>query len=40
MHDRSHSVMRLPVHLPNQQRVIFEEGNEQEAFLRAQIGLT
>src|SRR5258705_12762773 len=31
MHDRSHAVMRLPVHLPNQQRIIFEEGNEEEA---------
>lgn len=31
MHDRSHSVMRLPVHLPGQQQIIFEEGKEEEA---------
>lgn len=31
MHDRSHSIIRLPVHLPNQQTITFEEGNEQEA---------
>ena len=36
MHDRSHSVMRLPVHLPNQQRVMFQEGHEEEALLRTQ----
>src|SRR5258705_6720645 len=35
MHDRSYAVMRLPVHLPNQQRIIFEEGNEEEALLAA-----
>ncbi|KII68453.1 ATP-dependent DNA helicase pif1 [Thelohanellus kitauei] len=40
MHDKSHSVLRLPVHLPNQQRVIFEEGHEEEALLAAQTGKT
>src|SRR5258705_13432815 len=40
MHDRSHAVMRLPVHLPNQQRIIFEEGNEEEALLAARTGRT
>lgn len=40
MHDRSHAVIRLPVHLPNQQRVIFEEGHEEEALLAAQTGKT
>ena len=40
MHDRSHSVMRLPVHLPNQQQIVFEEGREEEALLAARIGKT
>ena len=40
MHDRSHNVMRLPVHLPNQQSIIFEEGREEEALLAAQTGNT
>ena len=31
MHERSHSVMRLPVHLPNQQLIFFEPGREEEA---------
>ncbi|GBN18951.1 hypothetical protein AVEN_38676-1 [Araneus ventricosus] len=31
MHDRSHAVMRLPVHLPNQKRVTFKDGHEEEA---------
>lgn len=33
MHDRSHNVCRLPVHLPNQQTVFFEQGNETAALL-------
>lgn len=40
MHDRSHTVMRIPVHLPNQQRITFEEGNEEEAIIAAQTGTT
>ncbi|XP_070494715.1 uncharacterized protein [Chironomus tepperi] len=40
MHDRSHAVMRLPVHLPNQQRITFEEGHEEEALLAAQTNKT
>lgn len=40
MHDRSHTVQRLPVHLPNQQRLYFEEGNEEEAILAAHSKLT
>lgn len=40
MHDRSHAVVRLPVHLPNQQRVTFEEGYEAEALLAAHAGHT
>ena len=39
-HDRSHSVMRLPLHLPNQQRVYFQPGNEQNALLAASSGKT
>ncbi|GBM14434.1 hypothetical protein AVEN_246596-1 [Araneus ventricosus] len=30
MHDRSHAVMRLSVHLPNQKRVTFKDGHEEE----------
>jgi hypothetical protein len=40
MHDRSHAVHRLPVHLSNQQRITFEEGHEEEALLAAQTGRT
>lgn len=40
MHDRSHTVMRLPVHLPGMQVVRFEDGNEEEALLAAQSKLT
>ena len=35
MHEQSHSVMRLPVHLPNQQPVYFQQGHEEEALDRA-----
>lgn len=35
MHDRSHTVIHLPVHLYQQQRIIFEGGNEQEALDQA-----
>ncbi|GBO29828.1 hypothetical protein AVEN_154669-1 [Araneus ventricosus] len=31
MHDRSHAVMRLSVHIPNQKRVTFKDGHEEEA---------
>ncbi|KAG8237332.1 hypothetical protein J437_LFUL016347 [Ladona fulva] len=40
MHDKSHSVVRLPVHLPNQQAVCFEEGQPAQAFLRAEVRRT
>lgn len=40
MHDRSHCVVRLPVHLPNRQQVYFEAGNEKEALVTAQNGRT
>lgn len=40
MHDRSHAVIRLPVHLPNQQQIIFEAGHEQEALDQAAIRST
>ncbi|GBM86974.1 hypothetical protein AVEN_232680-1 [Araneus ventricosus] len=30
IHDRSHAVMRLPVHLPNQKRVTFKNGHEEK----------
>ncbi|VDP02557.1 unnamed protein product [Heligmosomoides polygyrus] len=31
LHDRSHTVVRLSVHLPDQQEVFFREGEEREA---------
>ncbi|GBN47776.1 hypothetical protein AVEN_227623-1 [Araneus ventricosus] len=31
MHDQSHAVMRLPVHLPNQKSFTFKDGHEVEA---------
>ncbi|KIH61483.1 hypothetical protein ANCDUO_08248 [Ancylostoma duodenale] len=31
LHDRSHSVVRLPVHLPGQQEIFFQEGHEADA---------
>ncbi|XP_021953572.1 uncharacterized protein LOC110850450 [Folsomia candida] len=40
MHDRSHAVMKLPFHLPNQQRIQFEEGREEEALMAAEAGRT
>ena len=40
MHDRSHAVLRLPVHLPHQQTIIFEEGREEEALQAAQLKCT
>ncbi|GBL82067.1 hypothetical protein AVEN_50630-1 [Araneus ventricosus] len=30
IHGRSHAVMRLPVHLPNQKRVTLKDGHEEE----------
>ncbi|XP_037041776.1 uncharacterized protein LOC119078379 [Bradysia coprophila] len=40
MHDRSHGVITLPVHLAQQQMVYFEEGNEEEAVAAARDGIT
>ena len=37
MHDRSHAVYRLPIHLPNRQLVVFEEGQEELALDSANI---
>jgi len=39
MHDRSHGVIRMPVHLEIMENVIFEEGNEAEARLKTTIRL-
>lgn len=36
MSKRSHSIERLPVHLPSQQTVVFEEGSEEKALRDAQ----
>ena len=35
LHDKSHSIVRLAVHLPNMQPVYFAEGNEQNALEKA-----
>ncbi|CAF4480814.1 unnamed protein product [Rotaria socialis] len=35
LHDKSHSIIRLAIHLPNMQPVYFAEGNELEALNRA-----
>lgn len=40
MHDRSHVVIRLGVHLDQEQQIIFQAGHEQEALLAAQTGVT
>ena len=36
MHDRSHAVIRLAVHLPQEQLVYFEEGQEMQAVARTE----
>lgn len=36
MHDRSHAVYRLAIHLPNEQMVYFQHGQEEAAAERAQ----
>ncbi|XP_074596266.1 uncharacterized protein LOC141851422 [Brevipalpus obovatus] len=35
MHYQSHSIERLAIHLPSQQQVVFHEGQEMEALVRA-----
>lgn len=40
MDERSHSVKRLPVHLPNQQQITFVPGHEEEALEAARTGQT
>ena len=35
MYDHSHTIIRLPVHLPDQQSVYFRQGHEEEAVERA-----
>ena len=35
MHDQSHSIVRLAIHLENFQQVVFQEGHEDEALERA-----
>ena len=35
MHAQSHSIIRLPIHLPNQQQVYFQQGDEEAAVDRA-----
>ena len=36
MHDRSHAIIRLPVHLPMQQNVYFNAGEEEQALAAAE----
>lgn len=40
MCDRSHDVIRLPVHLPQEQIIIFEEGKEEERIQRGDLNKT
>lgn len=40
MHDRSHAVITLPVHLPRENIVYFQEGNEEEAVNETRNGVT
>lgn len=40
MHERSYSVIRLPVHLPNQQEITFVPGHEEESLEAAHTGQT
>jgi hypothetical protein len=35
LHEQSHSIVRLPVHLPRQQPVYFHEGTEEQSLQRA-----
>ena len=35
LHDKSHAVERLPVHLPRGQSIVFEEGAEEDAYRHA-----
>ncbi|CAF4809532.1 unnamed protein product, partial [Rotaria sp. Silwood1] len=35
LHDKSHAIIRLAIHLPNQQPVYFAEGNERQALEKA-----
>jgi len=37
LHDKSHAIIQLAVHLPNLQPVYFTEGNEQQALERAAV---
>jgi hypothetical protein len=37
LHEQSHTIQRLAVHLENEQVVYFEKGNEKEALSRAQL---
>ena len=34
MHNKSHVVIRLPVHLPREQMIVFEEGAEREQLIK------
>ena len=40
LQDKSHTIIRLAVHLPRQENVYFHAGDEVEALERAEIGLT
>ena len=40
LYTQSHSIKRLPVHLPNQQRVYFREGQENDAIDRSEVART
>ncbi|XP_065318558.1 uncharacterized protein LOC135926563 [Gordionus sp. m RMFG-2023] len=40
MHDRSHAIIRLALHMPFKQSVYFQQGDEREAFKRANLHKT
>ena len=37
MYGISHTIVRLPIHLPNKKIVYFKEGNENEAIDKAKV---
>jgi hypothetical protein len=40
MHNKSHNVVKLSVHLPREQMIVFEEGNEEEAITLSDVRCT
>jgi len=40
MHDQSHTIVRLPVHLPDSQNVYFKDDASEEALIQAELRTT